>query len=170
MCDEFLVHAADVEGLCTVSIWNWWSAWAGVTASHDLRRRGQFIADLEDVARAGGGKINLTIGSALDILRLISAFTTMWSRWIANWKKKENQNEIQIHSRLFLAQRSCCVLMILRHFHQFQPPGAQRGTEQKADDSKKTRRRKRKQACQRQDKEPKDELRKRRIPSIKALT
>jgi len=67
-CDEFLVHAADVEGLChgidleLVERLGRWSphptTYAG--GANSLR-------DLEDVARAGGGKINLTIGSALDI-------------------------------------------------------------------------------------------------------
>ncbi|MGA2749769.1 MAG: phosphoribosylformimino-5-aminoimidazole carboxamide ribotide isomerase [Verrucomicrobiota bacterium] len=67
-CDEFLVHAADVEGLCRgvdldlVGKLNRWSpiplTYAG--GANSLR-------DLQDVSRAGGGKIHLTIGSALDI-------------------------------------------------------------------------------------------------------
>ena len=67
-CAELLVHAVDVEGLCRgidtelVEKLGLWSAipttYAGGANS---------LADLEQVARLGGGKIHLTIGSALDI-------------------------------------------------------------------------------------------------------
>ncbi|KAK1075369.1 Enzyme that catalyzes the fourth step in the histidine pathway [Friedmanniomyces endolithicus] len=67
-CNEFLVHAADAEGLqagideelvkhladiCSVPV-----TYAG---------GGRSIQDLELVERLSGGKIDLTIGSALDI-------------------------------------------------------------------------------------------------------
>ena len=67
-CAEFLVHAVDVEGLCRgidrdlVSKLGQWSpiptTYAGGASS---------LADLEEVTRLGQGKIDLTIGSALDI-------------------------------------------------------------------------------------------------------
>ncbi|MEY2466070.1 MAG: phosphoribosylformimino-5-aminoimidazole carboxamide ribotide isomerase, partial [Verrucomicrobiota bacterium] len=67
-CAEFLVHAVDVEGLCRgidqelVSRLGQWSpiptTYAGGASS---------LADLETVTRLGQGKIDLTIGSALDI-------------------------------------------------------------------------------------------------------
>jgi len=67
-CAEFLVHAVDVEGLCRgidhelVEKLGEWSpiptTYAGGANS---------LADLEEVTRAGKGKIDLTIGSALDI-------------------------------------------------------------------------------------------------------
>jgi phosphoribosylformimino-5-aminoimidazole carboxamide ribotide isomerase len=67
-CAEFLVHAVDVEGLCRgvdqelVSLLGEWSpiptTYAGGASS---------LADLEAVTRLGQGKIDLTIGSALDI-------------------------------------------------------------------------------------------------------
>ncbi|HEY5298134.1 MAG TPA: phosphoribosylformimino-5-aminoimidazole carboxamide ribotide isomerase [Verrucomicrobiae bacterium] len=67
-CAEFLVHAVDVEGLCRgidhelVEKLGHWSpmplTYAGGANS---------ISDLEEVGRAGKGKVNLTIGSALDI-------------------------------------------------------------------------------------------------------
>ena len=67
-CSEFLVHAVDVEGLCRgidevlVSHLAEWSplptTYAGGATS---------LADLEKVSRLGRGKIDLTIGSALDI-------------------------------------------------------------------------------------------------------
>ena len=67
-CDEFLVHAADVEGLCRgidselVGKLGEWTplptTYAGGASS---------LADLETVTRVGRGNIDLTIGSALDI-------------------------------------------------------------------------------------------------------
>ena len=67
-CAEFLVHAVDVEGLCRgidrelVEKLGQWTpipmTYAGGANS---------LADLEEVTRLGKGKIDLTIGSALDI-------------------------------------------------------------------------------------------------------
>ena len=67
-CSEFLVHAVDVEGLCRgideelVSGLGEWSpiptTYAGGANS---------LADLETVTRLGQGRVDLTIGSALDI-------------------------------------------------------------------------------------------------------
>jgi phosphoribosylformimino-5-aminoimidazole carboxamide ribotide isomerase len=67
-CAEFLVHAVDVEGLCTgidrdlVAKLGKWTpipmTYAGGANS---------ISDLVEVTRLGGGKVDLTIGSALDI-------------------------------------------------------------------------------------------------------
>jgi len=67
-CAEFLVHAVDVEGLCrgidrelVGNLGRWTpipTTYAGGANS---------LADLEEVTRLGQGKIDLTIGSALDI-------------------------------------------------------------------------------------------------------
>ena len=67
-CAEFLIHAVDVEGLCRgidgelVEKLGRWSpipmTYAGGANS---------LADLETVTQLGGGKVDLTIGSALDI-------------------------------------------------------------------------------------------------------
>jgi len=67
-CAEFLIHAVDVEGLCrgidrelVASLGQWTPipmTYAGGANS---------LADLEEVTRLGGGKVDLTIGSALDI-------------------------------------------------------------------------------------------------------
>ena len=67
-CAEFLIHAVDVEGQCCgidqelVSNLGQWSpiptTYAGGASS---------LADLEAVTRLGQGRIDLTIGSALDI-------------------------------------------------------------------------------------------------------
>lgn len=67
-CAEFLIHAVDVEGLCRgidrelVSLLGQFSpiptTYAGGASS---------LADLEAVTKLGQGKVDLTIGSALDI-------------------------------------------------------------------------------------------------------
>jgi phosphoribosylformimino-5-aminoimidazole carboxamide ribotide isomerase len=67
-CAEFLVHAVDVEGLCRgidrdlVQNLAGWSpipvTYAGGASS---------LADLEEVTRLSGGRVDLTIGSALDL-------------------------------------------------------------------------------------------------------
>ena len=67
-CAEFLIHAVDVEGLChgidreLVTRLGQWTpipmTYAGGAST---------LADLETVTRLGNGKVDLTIGSALDI-------------------------------------------------------------------------------------------------------
>jgi len=67
-CSEFLVHAVDVEGLCRgvdeelVALLGQFSpiptTYAGGASS---------LADLETVTKLGQGRVDLTIGSALDI-------------------------------------------------------------------------------------------------------
>ena len=67
-CAEFLVHAVDVEGLCNgvdtelVSKLGEWSPIPRTYSGGAIS-----LADLEEVTRLGQGKIDLTIGSALDI-------------------------------------------------------------------------------------------------------
>jgi phosphoribosylformimino-5-aminoimidazole carboxamide ribotide isomerase len=67
-CDEFLIHAADVEGLCggidaeLVELLGGWGRLpmtyaGGVAGMEDLRR----------VESLSGGKVDVTVGSALDI-------------------------------------------------------------------------------------------------------
>lgn len=67
-CDEFLIHAADVEGLCggidagLVTLLGGWGrlpvTYAGGAATMD---------DVRLVAEAGRGKVDITVGSALDL-------------------------------------------------------------------------------------------------------
>jgi phosphoribosylformimino-5-aminoimidazole carboxamide ribotide isomerase len=67
-CSEFLIHAVDVEGLCRGIDQNLISQlgeW--VTIPTTYAGGASSLADLELVARLGRGKIDLTIGSALDI-------------------------------------------------------------------------------------------------------
>ena len=67
-CDEFLIHAADVEGLCR-GIDHELVAKLAASAPIPTTYAGgaKSLADLEEVTRVGRGKIDLTIGSALDI-------------------------------------------------------------------------------------------------------
>jgi phosphoribosylformimino-5-aminoimidazole carboxamide ribotide isomerase len=67
-CAEFLVHAADVEGLCggvDLELVDRLARWSPLPTTYAGGARS--LADLEEVTRVGNGKIDLTIGSALDI-------------------------------------------------------------------------------------------------------
>jgi len=67
-CAEFLIHAADVEGLCSgidrdlVARLGQWTTMPTTYAGG-----ANALSDLEEVTRLGRGKVDLTIGSALDI-------------------------------------------------------------------------------------------------------
>lgn len=95
-CAEFLVHAVDVEGLCggidggLVSKLGEWSpipaTYAGGASS---------LADLEEVTRLGQGRIDLTIGSALDIFGgsgVRYAEVVQYNRRVGGKVKSEIQN------------------------------------------------------------------------------
>lgn len=67
-CAEFLVHAVDVEGLCAgvdMGLVEKLGQWSPIPITYAGGARS--IEDLESVDLAGGGKVDLTIGSALDI-------------------------------------------------------------------------------------------------------
>lgn len=67
-CAEFLVHAVDVEGSCKGidgELVEKLGQWTPIPATY--AGGANSISDLEEVTRLGRGKINLTIGSALDI-------------------------------------------------------------------------------------------------------
>ena len=67
-CDEFLIHAADVEGLChgiDHELVEKLAEWTPLPCTYAGGARS--LADLEEVTRIGRGRIDLTIGSALDI-------------------------------------------------------------------------------------------------------
>jgi phosphoribosylformimino-5-aminoimidazole carboxamide ribotide isomerase len=67
-CDEFLIHAVDVEGLCQGidrELVEHLGNWAPIPTTYAGGARS--LADLEQVTRLGRGRIDLTIGSALDI-------------------------------------------------------------------------------------------------------
>lgn len=67
-CSEFLIHAADVEGLCqgidqelVTKLGEW------VTIPTTYAGGARHLGDLELVDKLSGGKVDLTFGSALDI-------------------------------------------------------------------------------------------------------
>ena len=67
-CAEFLVHAVDVEGLCRGidrELVGKLGRWTPIPVTY--AGGANSLADLEDVTKSGQGKIDLTIGSALDI-------------------------------------------------------------------------------------------------------
>jgi len=67
-CDEFLIHAVDVEGLCRgidTDLVEKLAQWTTLPTTYAGGAKS--LRDLEEVTRIGKGRIHLTIGSALDI-------------------------------------------------------------------------------------------------------
>jgi phosphoribosylformimino-5-aminoimidazole carboxamide ribotide isomerase len=67
-CAEFLIHAVDVEGLCRGidrELVEKLGQWTPLPATY--AGGANALGDLETVTRLGRGKVDLTIGSALDI-------------------------------------------------------------------------------------------------------
>jgi phosphoribosylformimino-5-aminoimidazole carboxamide ribotide isomerase len=67
-CAEFLIHAADVEGLCRgidLELVQKLASWTPIPTTYAGGAKS--LADLEEVTRIGNNRIDLTIGSALDI-------------------------------------------------------------------------------------------------------
>jgi phosphoribosylformimino-5-aminoimidazole carboxamide ribotide isomerase len=67
-CDEFLIHAVDVEGLCQgidQRLVEHLAQWSPIPTTYAGGAKS--LDDLDTVTRLGRGRIDLTIGSALDI-------------------------------------------------------------------------------------------------------
>ena len=67
-CDEFLVHGVDVEGLCAgvdIDLVKKLSKWSPIPITYAGGARS--MKDLQSVHDESQGKVDLTIGSALDI-------------------------------------------------------------------------------------------------------
>jgi phosphoribosylformimino-5-aminoimidazole carboxamide ribotide isomerase len=67
-CAEFLIHAVDVEGLCRgvdAELVEKLGRWSPIPMTY--AGGANSLADLETVTQLGGGRVDLTIGSALDI-------------------------------------------------------------------------------------------------------
>ncbi len=67
-CDEFLIHAVDVEGLCRgidQELVEQLAHWTTIPTTYAGGAKS--LADLETVTRISNNRIDLTIGSALDI-------------------------------------------------------------------------------------------------------
>lgn len=67
-CDEFLIHAADIEGLCSgIDLDLVRLLGVNVTIPTTYAGGAKSLEDLHRVEEIGQGKLDLTIGSALDI-------------------------------------------------------------------------------------------------------
>ncbi len=67
-CAEFLIHAADVEGLCRgidAELVRNLGEWTPIPTTYAGGAKS--LEDLREVTRLGQGRVDLTIGSALDI-------------------------------------------------------------------------------------------------------
>ncbi|MEP6662505.1 MAG: HisA/HisF-related TIM barrel protein, partial [Verrucomicrobiota bacterium] len=67
-CDEFLIHAADVEGLCRgvdLELVKKLGDWTPIPTTYAGGAKS--LEDLLAVTHAGKNRVHLTIGSALDI-------------------------------------------------------------------------------------------------------
>ncbi len=67
-CAEFLIHAADVEGLCggiDEELVELLGSWGGIPLTY--AGGVATLADVEKVQQLSGGKIDVTVGSALDL-------------------------------------------------------------------------------------------------------
>ncbi len=67
-CDEFLIHAADVEGQCNgieVDLLQKLAEWSPIATTYAGGVKD--IADMERIASIGRNRIHATVGSALDI-------------------------------------------------------------------------------------------------------
>jgi phosphoribosylformimino-5-aminoimidazole carboxamide ribotide isomerase len=93
-CDEFLVHAADVEGLCLgvdLPLVHNLARWSPLPTTY--AGGANSLRDLEEVTRIGAGRIDLTIGSALDIFGGQSVRYQDVVAFNRNWVKVENKGE-----------------------------------------------------------------------------
>jgi phosphoribosylformimino-5-aminoimidazole carboxamide ribotide isomerase len=82
-CDEFLIHAADVEGLrggIAGDLVSDLGQWVSIPATYAGGARD--LEDANEVKRLGNGAVDLTIGSALDIFggSLPYEETVLWNR------------------------------------------------------------------------------------------
>lgn len=67
-CDEFLIHAVDVEGKCSgieTSLVDILGGWAGIPVTYAGGIH--TMQDIENIRTLGKGNIDFTVGSALDI-------------------------------------------------------------------------------------------------------
>ncbi len=67
-CAEFLIHAADVEGKCEgvdVELVSFLGTWNGIPVTYAGGVSG--LDDLQQVEEASGGKVDVTVGSSLDL-------------------------------------------------------------------------------------------------------
>ncbi len=71
-CAEFLIHAADVEGLCggmDAELVKWLGEWTRVNDGFPITYAGGIssMTEIETIQKQSGGHIDYTVGSALDL-------------------------------------------------------------------------------------------------------
>lgn len=90
-CDEFLVHGVDVEGMqlgIDEELVALLGRWAPVPVTYAGGAR--TLEDLRRVAAAGGGRVDITVGSALDIFGGELAYAD-----VVAWHRQQQQHEQQ---------------------------------------------------------------------------
>ncbi|KAF9977106.1 Enzyme that catalyzes the fourth step in the histidine pathway [Actinomortierella ambigua] len=91
-CSEFLVHAADVEGLCRGIDEDLVKALGKWTTIPTTYAGGAYaLSDLDLVDRLSGGKVDLTFGSALDIF---GGKTVKFDECVAHNHNNMNKNNV----------------------------------------------------------------------------
>ncbi|MBM3237234.1 phosphoribosylformimino-5-aminoimidazole carboxamide ribotide isomerase [Candidatus Poribacteria bacterium] len=86
-CDEFLVHGVDVEGKrvgIEVTLVEMLGAWSPIPVTYAGGAR--TLADLDQVKALGKGRVDLTIGSALDIFGGDVRY-----RDVVDWQRRQEQ-------------------------------------------------------------------------------
>jgi phosphoribosylformimino-5-aminoimidazole carboxamide ribotide isomerase len=89
-CSEFLIHAADIEGLqrgIDEDLIRALSKWCSIPVTY--AGGGRSIEDLELAKKLSGGKVDLTVGSALDIFGGSGVKFEDCVRWNAEQEKEE---------------------------------------------------------------------------------
>ena len=89
VCDEFLVHGVDVEGLrlgIDATLVEMLGAWSPIPVTYAGGAR--TLADLELVKERGRGRVDLSIGSALDIFGGDLPYQA-----VVAWQRRQEQRE-----------------------------------------------------------------------------
>ncbi len=87
-CDEFLIHAADVEGLrqgMETELVQALGPWVKIPTTYAGGIKS--LADIEKIRQLGAGKLDFTVGSALDIFGGDLPFEK-----VVEWRKKAIEN------------------------------------------------------------------------------
>ena len=92
-CSEFLIHAADVEGLCKgidTELVSHLAKWTNLPCTY--AGGGRNLEDVRLVDNLSNGKIDITIGSALDIFGGSGVKLQDLIDWNHSKTNKENKN------------------------------------------------------------------------------
>ena len=93
-CDEFLIHGVDVEGRCQgieTDLVALLGDWHGTPCTYAGGIRS--LADIDAIGRLGRGRVDFTVGSALDIFGGALAYRDVAARYGPRGEKKTPQTE-----------------------------------------------------------------------------